>query len=174
MLLAQYARLEGPRVCGGVVSCSLSHDVCVWNWRGSYLCISLCVLCVYLSGCVSCCFSVMWCSMFVCLGLPFHPLLKQAPSAQPVLGSARATGLLSGVGCLLFWLSLGTSPVTPQRCSVSFSSQCQIPGLGVAGGGPRPLSLSSPPFKLVSGGGQKVVMFFTPRRRPWAPDLLTP
>lgn len=44
------------RVCGGVVSWSLSHDVCVWDWRGSYLCISLCVLCVYLSGCVSCCF----------------------------------------------------------------------------------------------------------------------
>lgn len=45
MLLAQYARLEGPSV-GGVVSWSLSHDVCVWDWRGSYLCISLCVLCV--------------------------------------------------------------------------------------------------------------------------------
>lgn len=55
------------RVCGGVVSWSLSHDVCVWDWRGSYLCVSLCVLYVYLLGCVSCRFSVVWCSMYVCM-----------------------------------------------------------------------------------------------------------
>lgn len=76
------------------------------------------------------------------------------------------------MGCLLFWLSLGTSPVTPQQCSVSFSSQCQIPGLGVAGDGPRPLSLSSPSSKLVSGE-QEVVMFFVPELRPWAPAYIT-
>lgn len=69
---------RGP-VCGGVVSWSLSHDVCVWDWRGSYLCVSLCVLCVYLSGCVSCRFSGMWCSMYVWAHPSFHPLLKQAP-----------------------------------------------------------------------------------------------
>lgn len=40
------------RVCGGVVSWSLSHDVCVWDWRGSCLCISLCVLYVCVRVCI--------------------------------------------------------------------------------------------------------------------------
>lgn len=66
------------RVFGGVVSWSLSHDVCVWDWRGSYLCISLCVLRVL--GCVSC-LSVM-CSMCVCVAHPptlcFY-ILRQPP-----------------------------------------------------------------------------------------------
>lgn len=109
--------------------------------------------------------------MYVWAHPSFHPLLKQAPSAQPVLGSARATGCCPGVGCLLFWLSLGTSPVTPQQCSVSSSSQRQIPGLGVAGGGPRPLSLFSPSFKLVSGEQEVVTVFIS---RPWAPAHITP
>lgn len=94
-------------------------------------------------------------------------ILRQAPSAHLALGWVRDTRLLSLGGCLLFWLSLGASPVTPQQCSVSFSSQCQIPGLGVARGGPRPLSQSSP-FSKPTSGEQETVMFFTPRLKPWA------
>lgn len=81
------------RVCGGVVSWSLSHDVCVWDWRGSCLCISLCVLHVCVRVCILP--SLMWCSVCVCVWA--HPstlcffILRQSPSAQLALGWARDT-----------------------------------------------------------------------------------
>lgn len=124
----------------------------------------VCAVCVCVSGCVSCCFSVMWCRMCVCLGSPSHPLPETGPLSSPGAGLSQGHKAAVPGGCLLFWLSLGANPVTPQQCSVSFESQCQIPGPGVAEGGRRLLSLSSPSSKLASGEQEVAI----PRLRPWA------
>lgn len=87
-------------------------------------------------------------------GLTLHPLLKQAPSAQPALGSARATRLLSGGGVPPFLAEPGHQPCHSSAMQRQLQQPVPNSRPGVAGGGPRPLSLSSPSFKLVSGGAR--------------------
>lgn len=110
------------------------------------VCVSLCfALCVSLGVC----FPVSPCgvaharvrtppcvSMSVCFTLPAFatwPCDSSPPAPTPPLSRARlGQGHKAAVpgGCLLFWLGLGTGPVTPRQCSVSLGSQCQIPVLG--------------------------------------------
>lgn len=96
------------------------------------MCVCLIVfLCVCVSVSLGVYFPVSPCD--VCLVSPPSVILppELGPPGHPSrarLGQGHKATVPGG--CLLFWPGLGAGSVSPQQCSVSLSSQCQIPGLG--------------------------------------------
>lgn len=96
---------------------------------------------------------VVWCVCVFSFTLPPFDTSEIDPMGSPSrVRLGQGQGPLAGEGELSPFLAvLGAGPVTPQQCSVSLSSQHQIPGFGwweVARG---PSASLAPPLSLAQG-----------------------